>query len=107
MQGACSNSDNPDLWFSETTDETGSGRIPMAVKQRMINDALLALSICSSCPITQACLAEGMKDENIDNGIWGGTLSGERILKARANIKAQDRLNRISFARIVREKQFV
>lgn len=107
MQGACSNSDNPDLWFSDTIESTGSGRVPKAVEQRMINDALFALSICASCPMTEACLAEGMKDENIDNGIWGGTLSGERILKARTDIRSNHRLNRISFARRVRERQFV
>jgi hypothetical protein len=47
-----------------------------------------------------------MQDENIDNGIWGGMLSGERIAKARTNIRANDRLNKISFARKVRERQF-
>jgi hypothetical protein len=48
-----------------------------------------------------------MKDENIDNGIWGGTLSGERIQRSRTDIKAYYRKNRIAFARRVRELQKV
>jgi hypothetical protein len=47
-----------------------------------------------------------MQDENIDNGIWGGMLSGERIAEARTNIRAHARLNKISFARKVRERQY-
>lgn len=106
MQGACTGHEEPDLWFSDSSEQEGSGRIPHATSERLIKNALLALSICNRCPITKECLALGMQDENIDNGIWGGMLSGERIAKARTNIRANDRLNKISFARKVRERQF-
>ena len=107
MQGLCTGHNNPDLWFSDTTETAGRGRPSTSVENKMIEEALIALSICAKCPIKEACLAEGMKSENIDNGIWGGLLSGERIAASRINIKAKDRLNKISFARRVREKQFV
>lgn len=106
MQGACTGHEQPDLWFSDSVEQEGSGRVPKATSERMIKEALLALSICNRCPIIEECLALGMQDENIDNGIWGGMLSGERIAKARTNIRAHARLNKISFARKVREKQY-
>lgn len=106
MQGACTGHEEPDLWFSDSIEQEGSGRPSKDTSERMIKNALLALSICNRCPIIEECLAIGMQDENIDNGIWGGTLSGERISRARTNIKALDRLNKISFARRVRERQF-
>lgn len=107
MQGACTGHEQPDLWFSDSAETEGSGRLPKATEERMIKDALLALSICNRCPIVAECLALGMQQENIDNGIWGGTLSGERIALTKQNIKAKDRLNKISFARRVRQAQFV
>jgi hypothetical protein len=49
-----------------------------------------------------------MKDENLDNGIWGGALSGERLLASgRMDIRSQDRKNRIAFAQRVRQAQGV
>lgn len=107
MQGACTGHEQPDLWFSDSVETEGSGRVPKVVEERMVKDALLALSICNRCPIVTECLALGMQQENIDNGIWGGTLSGERIALTKKNIKAKDRLNKISFARRVRQAQFV
>ena len=106
MQGACTGHEQPDLWFSDSVEQEGSGRVPKATSERMIKEALLALSICNRCPIIEECLALGMQDENIDNGIWGGMLSGERITRARTNIRAHARLNKISFARKVRERQY-
>lgn len=103
MNGLCTGHDDPDLWFSDTVETTGSGRLPTIVEQGMVQRAVQALAICAHCPITTDCLAEGMKDENIDNGIWGGKLSGERIVLARNNIKSKTRLNKIAFARRVRE----
>ena len=103
ISGACTGHDDPDLWFSDTTDARGSGKLPNSVSQEMINRSLMALAICNNCPIQERCLQEGLKDENIDNGIWGGKLSGERILMTRTNVRAGDRLTKISFARRVRE----
>ena len=105
ISGACTGHDDPDLWFSDTTESIGSGRIPNTQTKVMIERSLQALAICNNCPVQQDCLAEGLKDENIDNGIWGGKLSGERIQLMRTNIRAGDRLTKISFARRVRELQ--
>lgn len=102
MNGLCTGHDDPDLWFSDTVESSGSGRLPATVEYGMVQRAVQALSICSNCPITDDCLAEGMKDENIDNGIWGGKLSGERIALSRTNIRSKSRLNKIAFARRVR-----
>jgi hypothetical protein len=42
-----------------------------------VNDAV---ELCNQCPIKVECLALGMQDENISNGIWGGKTAGERVL---------------------------
>jgi hypothetical protein len=104
-EGLCVGHNDPDLWFSDTIEAEGSGRRPGYVEQEMTTRALQALAICSNCPAKQACLAVGMTEEHFDNGIWGGTLSGERIAMKRSNIKDNDRLRKINFARRVREAQ--
>jgi hypothetical protein len=50
-----------------------------------------ALQLCSSCPVKDECLAEGMKQEemrgsiigwgNLPFGIWGNTMPHERLEK--------------------------
>lgn len=105
MNGLCTGHEDPDLWFSDTVESTGSGRLPASVESDMARRALAALAICANCPITSECLAEGMKPENIENGIWGGKLSGERIQLAFTNVRAQNRLNKVYFARRVRSLQ--
>lgn len=105
MKGLCTGHEDPDLWFSDTVDTLGSGRPAVAIEREMTSRALAALAICAQCPITSECLAEGMKPENIDNGIWGGKLSGERIQLAYTNVRASGRINRIMFARRVRSHQ--
>jgi len=72
----------------------------------MIDNSLEALAICAECPIKEACRAEGMKPENIDNGIWGGTLAGERIAESNAYV-SQLRKQQIRFADRVRAVQTV
>jgi hypothetical protein len=105
ISGACTGHDDPDLWFSDTTDSVGSGRLPKDIGEKMVSRSLIALAICKNCPIQEQCLQEGLRDENIDNGIWGGKLSGERIQMTRSNIRDGSRLNKIAFARRVRELQ--
>lgn len=105
--GLCVGHDDPDLWFSDTIEAEGSGRRPANEEQEMTTRALQALAICSNCPVKQECLAVGLSDEHIDNGIWGGTLSGERIAIRRTNIRNNDRLRKINFARRVREAQHI
>jgi hypothetical protein len=76
--GACLNSDNPDLWFPDLGrggDSRSDARITRKAKE-----IDLALAICKSCDKKAECLEEGMKPENINFGIWGGLLSGERLI---------------------------
>ena len=103
MNGLCSTYDNPDIWFSDTPD-TGSGRPSAKLRERMINDALTALSICKNCPMKKPCFDEGMKPENIPHGIWGGTLAGERILVSNIPRNSDMMTKTIPFAKEVRAR---
>lgn len=87
MEGLCKGDVNPDLWFSNT-----------------LNNVIRAITICSYCPATKACKVEGMKPENIDYGVWGGTLSGERLLEAGEPIDTIDRAQAIALVTKVRER---
>jgi len=87
MEGLCKGDVNPDLWFSNT-----------------LNNVMRALTICSYCPATKACKAEGMKPENIDHGVWGGTLSGERLLEAGEPLDTERRLQAVALVVKVRER---
>lgn len=107
LVGLCTGSSDPDLWFSDTSDQNnGKGKqLPPEVKARMIARTLAALSICSICPIKDACLAEGMKAQNIDFGVWGGTLPGERLANTNRSRKSRDVINKMVFAKQVREAE--
>lgn len=107
LVGLCTGSSDPDLWFADSASrEDGKGKpLEPEVKQRMIARSLAALSLCSICPIKEACLAEGMKLQNIDYGIWGGTLPGERLMKTNRSKSSRDVLNRIKFANEVRRAE--
>ena len=87
MEGLCKGDVNPDLWFSNT-----------------LNNVIRAITICSYCPATKACKTEGMKPENIDHGVWGGTLSGERLLEAGEPIDNPSRVKAIALIEKVRER---
>ena len=78
IQGACLDSENPDLWFPEMGQGgSGNGNWKVVKKAQEVD---LALAICRSCDKKVECLAEGMKPENINYGIWGGLLAGERLM---------------------------
>lgn len=101
----CTGNPDPDLWFSDSSsDSTRRGGDP-ETRERDIARALVALSICSICPIQRECLAEGMKPQNIDYGIWGGTLPGERLIDAGRSPTTGDVVTRMGFARRVREAE--
>jgi hypothetical protein len=87
MNGLCTGDVNPDLWFSNT-----------------VNNAVRALTICSYCPAVVECKAEGMKPDNIDYGVWGGSLAGERLLEAGEPISNEHRTIAVAFAIKVRER---
>lgn len=79
----CRNTDNPDLWFPESVEHNAT---PNKTYQRrvsvMIQNSRQAIAICNQCPAKAPCLAEGMREENIEHGIWGGTMAGDRIIMA-------------------------
>ena len=71
----------PELWFPEMP-------VGHTVKSKMValRDASNnAIDICGACPIQARCLEEGMKDENLAYGIWGGVMAGERIMRTGKN----------------------
>lgn len=107
LEGLCTGNPDPDLWFSDTADQmNGKGkRLEPEVKARMVARTLAAISICSICPIREACLAEGMKSQNIDFGVWGGTLPGERLAMTDRSKSSRDVINKMIFARQVREAE--
>jgi len=74
--GNCYGDDNPDAWFPDVPQGAFSERKQAIVGAEMRR----AIALCNSCPKQQACLNEGMKDENLAYGIWGGMLAGERVI---------------------------
>lgn len=105
QQGLCYTSDDPDLWFSEEIEVIGRRGGPTNdEKEHMIKRTLKALAICDKCPIISDCLAEGMRLENLNYGVWGGTMAGERLVMAGAMTKAHDKQNKLLFAKKVRAR---
>jgi hypothetical protein len=103
--GLCHSSDDPDLWFSEEIEVLGRRGGPTnEQKEYNISRTIKALSICDKCPLISDCLTEGMKPENLDEGVWGGLMVGERLIKAGAPVKSHYRSNKILFAKKVRAR---
>lgn len=74
--GNCYGDDNPDAWFPDVPQGAFSVK-----KQALLGAEMRrAIALCNSCPKKKACLQEGMKDENLSYGIWGGMLAGERVI---------------------------
>lgn len=107
MNGLCRSHDNPDLWFSDTIESDKQGRPSKVEVATAIRNSRQALAICKACPVKAECLAEGMQPENIEYGIWGGTLSGERLLLAGMTINSHTRKANVRFAQRIRESQIV
>lgn len=70
--GSCSSLD-PEAWFPEIGKGVNNGKYIDYIAK-----VDYAKSICQTCPIKRECLAEGLKEENLTNGIWGGTTPAER-----------------------------
>lgn len=85
MTGNCAGDENPDWWFPELPPHQISNRM----LEVLTKQTKYALDLCSTCPIKDDCLAEGMKTErmrgevegwgNLPFGIWGGTMPHERL----------------------------
>jgi hypothetical protein len=74
--GLCATSDNPDMWFPDIPQGATSQKKMMALGTSVAR----AINICNRCPKQEACLDEGMKDENLAFGIWGGMIAGDRVI---------------------------
>jgi hypothetical protein len=103
--GLCSSKEfDPDLWWNDYPDNEGtSGRTTKLNTNKSIKDSRLALRICDRCPSKDVCLAEGMRPENLEWGIWGGLTSGERLVRANAVGNSDYRRHKVRFARLIRE----
>jgi len=105
MQGLCMTHENPDLWFEDSGDlferRKGSKNPLIKFAIRKAN-MIQAIEICNKCPIRTNCLNEGLKDENLDYGIWGGLLPGERIVMVDKIVGATDRKYRVVTAQNIR-----
>lgn len=100
----CYNSENPDLWHSEVADVNDNGRPTKATLKQAEELTYQALEICSRCPNRQSCFEEGMKEENLEGGVWGGSMSGERLLLSGRNITKSGNKNAIAFAKKMRAR---
>ena len=86
INGNCTGDVNPDWWFPELPTGAPSDETIKAIAEQ----TNYALKLCSSCPVKEECLAEGMKTEtfrngsiagwgNLPYGIWGGLMAAERL----------------------------
>lgn len=103
MKGLCSTHPNPDLWFPEAyPNQSKGGRPSRKAHRKAVESALKAMAICNHCPVRAQCLTEGMREENIEHGIWGGMLAGDRIILARSRRSGTIREQALVFAEGVR-----
>lgn len=104
MIGLCSTHPYPDLWFPE---QGKRGKPTNEARELVASGSIIAMSICNQCPIQPECLTEGMKPENLEHGIWGGLMAGERILAAGVKTNRNNRKEAIAFAKGVRAWQSI
>lgn len=102
----CHQHNDPDLWYSEGTDSGRRGGNAELISLKNMERSHQAIEICNACPSKSTCLTEGMRRENLDWGIWGGLMAGERLVKAGEPILSSDRKNKVSFAKRVRERYY-
>ena len=103
IEGLCSSKEfDPNLWWNDYPDTESSGRATKADTNKSIKDSRLALRICDRCPSKSACLAEGMRPENLEWGIWGGLTSGERLVRANAVGASHHLKHKVRFANLIR-----
>jgi hypothetical protein len=81
--GLCATSDDPDMWFPDVP----QGRAGQKKMMILGSSVARAINICNRCPKQEACLDEGMKDENLAFGIWGGMIAGDRVIASGKRFK--------------------
>jgi hypothetical protein len=73
MKPACAGHD-PELWFPSATAREQVG------KKREAERTIIALQICSTCPVQKTCLDDAMSNIfSIGDGIYGGSFPYERL----------------------------
>lgn len=97
---ACTNHSDPDLWFPEYPSHKPSAE----QIEVLVDRTIYALTICNQCPVKQECLDIGMRYVNIEQGIWGGTLPGERLVAAGRSLKYKHAGDAVVFAERVRDR---
>jgi hypothetical protein len=103
--GLCVKHDDPDLWFAGEVDLTNSNSSVNTNSQATkleVEKAIVALSICKSCPAKDNCLEIGKRGHQLYFGIYGGTMAGERLLMVGRSMKNTTNKNKLAFARKVR-----
>ena len=70
-RAACGQSADPDAWFVDqaNADPEDLWRLKAALR------------VCENCPIKDKCLEVGLTDNEIEWGVWGGMLPGERLVE--------------------------
>jgi hypothetical protein len=103
--GLCVKHDDPDLWFAgevDLTDPNSSVNTNSQATKLEVEKAIVALSICKSCPVKDNCLELGKRGEQLYFGIYGGTMAGERLLMVGRSMKNSTNKNKLAFAKKVR-----
>jgi hypothetical protein len=103
--GLCVKHDDPDLWFAgevDLTDPNSSVNTNSQATKLEVEKAIVALSICKSCPAKDNCLELGKRGDQIYFGIYGGTMAGERLLMVGRSMKNSTNKNKLAFATKVR-----
>jgi len=98
VDGLCSTHPDPDIWFSEESETIDGVRPTEEDREINIVKSMLAIAICKQCPSQKACLEEGMQPDNLDWGIWGGKMPGERLQLAGVSTRAHYRHNKVLFS---------
>ena len=104
-KGLCVKHDDPDLWFAgevDLTDPNSSVNTNSQATKLEVEKAIVALSICKSCPAKDNCLELGKRGDQIYFGIYGGTMAGERLLMVGRSMKNSTNKNKLAFATKVR-----
>ena len=78
LVGNCTGSPTPDDWYPEL----GSGAVTQRRLDKFKAKVQATIELCNSCPIKDTCLEQGMQPENLQYGIWGGKLAGQRMIMA-------------------------
>jgi WhiB family redox-sensing transcriptional regulator len=92
---ACNGDPDPEAWWLDhNIDDIDVPRLGRA------------LTMCSKCPVREQCLQVGLSDSEINTGIWGGMLPGERII-ARYGAPRRTRVQRVKMETAAKVRQRV